>query len=178
MWCRWKRVFVADTRWVRAKKRTCFGACQPGPKITATASFTTCGHWCQIETEMRIETKNCKRPLSASSRWMGRTHFEREFFFAREANFDSTTIECWECLRLRAANPWQWSNANLCKRLFIYREKEGGVNDLRKFRVDKISTKKSLSLQFDSAGGGQREFHWVLFSWTQRAVFNISRNTI
>ena len=126
-------------------------------------------------------------PIVCMSGWMGGRHFFHHLTKSIHwTNFDSTNIECWVCLRLRAANPWQWSNANLCKRLLNsyykytinYREKEGGVNDLRKFRVDKISTKKSLSLQFDSAGGGQREFHWVLFSWTQRAVFNISRNTI
>ena len=39
--------------------------------MTATAPFTTCAHWCQTETEMRIETKiceTCKHPLSA---WAG-----------------------------------------------------------------------------------------------------------
>ena len=197
-WCGWK---------------TCFGARQPGPKMTATAPFTTCAHWCQTETEMRIETKICKicgickHPLSAwAGGWVadifftiwlnpyiGVRHWINQQVFGSvfdELNlyvkFDQGT---WLILTppiLNAGYAWDWGQPildndqmQICAKDFsIHREKEGGGNDLRKFHVDKILTKKSLSLQVDSAGGGQREFHWVLFSWTQRAVFNISRNTV
>ena len=182
-WCGWK---------------TCFGARQPGPKMTATAPFTTCAHWCQTETEMRIETKICKickHPLSALSGWMGGRYFFHHltksihwgYTLDKPAGLGSVFDELnlyvkfdqgtWLILTppmLNAGYAWDWGQPildndqmQICAKDFSihtinYREKEGGVNDLRKFRVDKISTKKSLSLQFDSAGGGQREFHWVL----------------
>ena len=176
LWCGWK---------------TCFGARQPGPKMTATAPFTTCAHWCQTETEMRIETKICKicgickHPLSALSGWMGGRYFFHHLTksihwgytldkpaglgsaFGRLDSYVKFDQGTWLILTppiLNAGYAWDWGQPILDNDLmtktfqFIERKKEAAMI----WGNSKISTKKSLSLQFDSAGGGQREFHWVL----------------